>query len=54
MLVKKQILLAFRNSDTTPTSLTELAERIFTLVIMGDDRAVRATYIMGKIAEFHV
>ena len=47
-------LMAFRNSDTTPASLAELAERIFTLVIMGDDRAVRATYIMGEIAEFQV
>jgi guanine deaminase len=41
-------LMKFRNSDTTPASLEELAERIFTLVIMGDDRAVRATYIMGE------
>lgn len=45
-------LMAFRNSDTIPTSLAELAERIFTLVIMGDDRAIRATYIMGKIVEY--
>ena len=43
-------LMAFRNSDATPTSLEELAERIFTLVIMGDDRAIHATYIMGENA----
>jgi guanine deaminase len=42
-------LMAFRNSEITPASLEELAERIFTLVIMGDDRAVRATYIMGEV-----
>ncbi|MDV2994115.1 MAG: Guanine deaminase [Chroococcidiopsis sp. SAG 2025] len=42
-------LMAFRNSDATPTSLEELAERIFTLVIMGDDRAIHATYIMGGL-----
>jgi len=42
-------LMAFRNSDTTPASLAELAERVFTLVIMGDDRVVRATYIMGEL-----
>jgi len=44
-------LMAFRNSDTTPATLEELAERIFTLVIMGDDRAIHATYIMGANTE---
>ncbi|XQQ06454.1 MAG: guanine deaminase [Leptolyngbya sp. IPPAS B-1204] len=43
-------LLAFRNSEALPTSLVELADRIFSLVIMGDDRAVQATYIMGELA----
>jgi guanine deaminase len=44
------LLLAFRNADTVPTSLEELAERLFSLVILGDDRAVRATYILGEPA----
>jgi guanine deaminase len=43
-------LMAFRNSDITPTSLDELAERVFTLIMMGDDRAIEATYIMGEAA----
>lgn len=44
-------LMAFRNPQTTPTSLAELAEKVFTLMIMGDDRAVRATYIAGVAYE---
>lgn len=43
-------LMAFRNSQTRATSLAELADKVFSLVIMGDDRAVRATYIMGELA----
>ena len=43
-------LMAFRNPDATATSLAELAEKLFTLMIMGDDRAVRATYIAGELA----
>jgi guanine deaminase len=43
-------LIAFRNPEAIPTSLEELAERVFSLLIMGDDRAIRATYIMGHIA----
>ncbi len=43
-------LMAFRNSDSILTSLEELAERVFTLVITGDDRAIHATYIMGELA----
>lgn len=43
-------LMAFRNSETPAASLEELAEKAFTLMIMGDDRAVYATYIMGELA----
>lgn len=43
-------LMAFRNSDPTPTSLDELAQKVFTLTMLGDDRAIRATYIAGKLA----
>jgi guanine deaminase len=43
-------LQAFRNSATHATTLEELADRAFSLIIMGDDRAVRATYILGELA----
>lgn len=43
-------LMAFRNSGPHPQSLAELADLAFSLIIMGDDRAVEATYIMGKLA----
>jgi guanine deaminase len=43
-------LMAFRNPDTTATSLDQLAEQAFTLIMMGDDRAIEATYIMGEPA----
>jgi guanine deaminase len=42
-------LMAFRNPEEVPASLAELSDRVFSLVIMGDDRAVRATYIMGEL-----
>jgi guanine deaminase len=43
-------LMAFRNSEQVPTSIEALADRIFSLVIMGDDRAVQATHILGELA----
>lgn len=43
-------LLAFRNPDVPAASLEKLAEIVFTLMIVGDDRAVHATYIMGEPA----
>jgi guanine deaminase len=43
-------LQAFCNSATPATKLEELADRAFSLIIMGDDRAVRATYILGELA----
>lgn len=43
-------LMAFRNPPLTPTSLEELANQVFSLVILGDDRAIHATYIMGVCA----
>ena len=33
-----------------PGSLDELADKIFSLVIMGDDRAVHAIHIIGELA----
>jgi guanine deaminase len=44
-------LMAFRNPEAMPQDLTELADRVFSLVIMGDDRAIQATYIMGQMAQ---
>ncbi|MBD1874665.1 guanine deaminase [Nodosilinea sp. FACHB-131] len=43
-------LLALRNEKGIPETLEELADVLFSLVIMGSDRAVTATYIMGKCA----
>ncbi|MEG3882237.1 guanine deaminase [Microcoleus sp. herbarium7] len=43
-------LQAFRNSAEPATTLAEIADRAFSLIIMGDDRAVRATYILGELA----
>lgn len=43
-------LMAFRNPSPKPTTIEELADAAFTLTIMGDDRAVHATYIMGQLA----
>ncbi len=43
-------LMAFRNPAATASSLSELADRTFSLVMMGDDRAIQATYILGEIA----
>lgn len=41
-------LMALRNSAITPTSLKELAEQVFALIVLGGDRAIHATYIMGE------
>ncbi|MGK7890508.1 MAG: guanine deaminase [Leptolyngbyaceae cyanobacterium] len=43
-------LMAFRNSKDTPTSLRELADRVFSLMMIGDDRAVVSVHIMGEVA----
>lgn len=43
-------LMAFRNSPNTPQSLNELADRTFSLIMMGDDRAIESVYILGKLA----
>lgn len=43
-------LMTFRNPAPKPTNLEELADTVFTLMIMGDDRAIHATYIMGQLA----
>ncbi len=42
-------LLAFRNKVPTPTSLAELADPIFATLLLGDDRTIHATYILGEL-----
>lgn len=41
-------LMKFRNRDAFAESLPKLAEKLFAAVVLGDDRAVCAVYIMGK------
>jgi guanine deaminase len=48
--LRSTALIDFRNPETIPESIEELADRAFSLVIMGDDRAIEATYIMGELA----
>ncbi len=43
-------LLALRNEGGIPPSLEAVEDLLFSLVIMGGDRAVAATYIMGELA----
>ncbi len=43
-------LLAFRNGDATAVSIAELAEKVFALMVVGSDRSIYATYILGELA----
>jgi guanine deaminase len=43
-------IMAFRNPEATAKSLDELGDKLFSLIIMGDDRAIRATYVAGVMA----
>ena len=43
-------LMAFRNEESIPSSLEEIADRVFSLFVLGNDRSVRATYILGELA----
>jgi len=42
--------MALRNADFPVKTLEEIADKAFAIMIMGDDRAIEATYIMGEIA----
>lgn len=42
-------LMAFRNSASIPSNLKELAEHIFSLIMLGDDRTIQATYVLGEL-----
>lgn len=43
-------LMAFRNQTQTAESIDELAEKVFVMMILSDDRAIHATYIAGELA----
>lgn len=43
-------LMATRNQGLTVRSLSELAEKVFGMMILGDDRAVQAVYVGGVLA----
>lgn len=43
-------IMAVRNPLPLPTSLDALADQVFALMVMGDDRAVEATYVLGEVA----
>lgn len=50
-------IMALRNklsnqSDQTATTLAEISDQLFATIIMGDDRAIAATYIMGEQVQF--
>lgn len=43
-------LMAFRNAGPMPTAIAALADAVFSLIMLGDDRAIHATYILGELA----
>lgn len=43
-------LMKLRNGETLGTDLASLADQTFGLIMLGDDRAITATYIMGELA----
>jgi guanine deaminase len=46
-------IMALRNKltdQTIPQTLDEISDQLFATMIMGDDRAIAATYIMGELA----
>lgn len=43
-------LMALRNPEPTAKTIEALADLVFSLVIMGDDRTIDTTYIMGQPA----
>jgi guanine deaminase len=43
-------LMALRNPNLPAQSLPELAEKTFAMMMLGDDRAIKATYIAGELA----
>ena len=43
-------LMKLRNGETLGTDLASLADQTFGLMMLGDDRAITATYIIGELA----
>jgi guanine deaminase len=43
-------LMKLRNPSPDTASLAELADKAFAMMILGDDRAVKATYVAGALA----
>lgn len=43
-------IMATRNQGLPVQSLEELADKVFAMIILGDDRTVHATYIVGELA----
>ncbi len=43
-------IMATRNQGLPVQSLEELADKVFAMIILGDDRTVHATYIAGELA----
>lgn len=49
--LKATPLMKLRNeSISSPQTIAEIAEQIFTLMMLGDDRVIQATYIYGEVA----
>jgi guanine deaminase len=49
-------IMALRNqlfNSNHPLTLPEVADQLFATLIMGDDRAIAATYIMGELVKFN-
>ena len=42
--------MALRNADFPVKTLEDIADKAFAIMIMGDDRTIEVTYIMGEIA----
>ena len=43
-------LMAFRNGADIPQSIDDLTDRVFSLIMMGDDRVIESVYILGELA----
>jgi guanine deaminase len=43
-------LMAIRNPNPQAQTLDEIAEKAFAMMILGDDRAVQATYVAGELS----
>jgi guanine deaminase len=47
--MKSTPILALRNARSVQ-SIDDLAEQLFALIILGDDRAIELTYVAGAVA----